>query len=237
MKAWGGCRAAWGRAEGGGATDVLSRYTWDWLYKCNDVSGLNWSEADGGTTLVATNAATTGLSTSAWSNLPADTVDEGVSPGTGGYEANVDCGTSNEVHFRLILDPNSPTNGAYMFRYVVTGTRYFFVRIVGGNYIIEFRNGGDIYSRTISSPPTTASLIDIVTSGSQMNVYINGSDVSPTAHTGSVPGWSNGADSLTLMALTVSSSPFAATWVAVGCRIDQTISLADHQTDSAELGL
>lgn len=234
--AWGGKRSPWGLVIGG-ASNAIDRLSYDVSYECQDVSGTNWPSADTGPTLTTASAATTGQSTSGWSGLPARMVDEGVDPGTEGYDTTTFDWSDSDFHMRLLVDPNSPTSGSWFMRYVVSGTRLAEIRQIGANMTFTVRNdaSGGIYTGTASGIPTTAMLIDWVVSGASMSIFINGTDHSPADHTGAV-SFHNGPDTIELMGLG-GGSPANGVYVFYGWRFGQTITLGDHQTDSTDLGL
>lgn len=221
-------------------SNVIDRYVWDTSYECQDVSGTNWPATPAGVTLTTGNAPTTGQSTSAWTNLPSRMVDQAIRPNAVESMGNALFDwQNNNFHFRGIFDLDATvTTNARLFRYIVGGVR--FAQIFANSatlWTFNVRNdaSGGNYSRSVSALPTSAVLLDWVVDGAQMNIYVNGVDRSPTAHTGAVD-FQNGPDQMDVMGLGATFI-LQGVYVFFGWRWGHVISLSQHQEDATELGL
>ena len=218
--------------------NIIDRYTWDTSYECQDVSGTNWAPADVGVTLTTTVTPTTGVSTAPLTNLPSRMVNQGVSPATDYWQNALFDWQADNFHFRAILDlDNTVVNGDRIFRYVVTGLQLAEIRIISDvniSFTVFNNANGGIFTGTFSGAglPTGFLLIDWFVNGASMGLFVNGVDYSPADHPSPVP-FQNGPDTITVAGFTLAEG----TYVFMGWRWDQTISLSNHQADAEILGL
>lgn len=219
--------------------NVIDRYVWSTSYECQDVSGTDWPATPSGVTMTG-GAPTTGQSTAAWTNLPARMVDQAIRPNASQSMANALFDwQDNSFHFRIIADLDAVTaTNARVFRYLVGGVRFaqlFAISATAWTFNVRNDADGGNYLRSVGGLPAGALLIDWNVSGDQMDIYANGVDRSPTAHTGTV-NFQNGPDQMDVMGLGATFI-LQGIYVFMGWRWGQRLSFADHQTDAEELGL
>ena len=222
-------------------TNVIDKFTWDASYECQDATTTTWPPAeDGGVTLTSTANATLGQSTQAWSNLPARFIDQAINPpATEGMGNALFDWQDSEFHMRAILDIGAATISDRIMRYIVSGVQLAEIRLTSTVAIVfNVRNdasGGNYFATAAGAGfPTNGLLIDWILSGDQMFIYINGTDYSPAANPGGPVDFANGPDQFDLMGLSTGNVT-EGVHVFYGWRWGQTISLAEHQADAAEL--
>lgn len=224
--------------------NIFDQFSWDIRYESPGATGLLWIPEDPAATtgniLDTTSVPSINQSTAPLIELPARLNNEGMVAGANGYTGEADFSASN-FHYRGLFDlATGAANGSRIWRYLVSGTRFAEIRLLSGvtaQFTVRNDASGGIFTGNASFPGETGFLlIDWVVNGPAMEIFINGTDLSPANHTGAV-AFSNGIDTFTLLNPTVGNASTLGVQVFHGWRFNQSVSLAVHQEDATEIGL